>query len=194
MARTVSADYQNKAAQILTAAGAVFAEKGYERATMTDIARAAGFAKASTYHYFDSKEAVLFALLERSISDLLDTVTRADPGPGVTSRQRLTRIIEAYVEAFAGRVSVVTPLLLNLERLQPERRAAIERLERRLIDVVATAAGDLSSPLPPRIIAFLALGAANWTHYWFNPAGELSVDELARGAAAFLTGGLSAEC
>jgi len=181
MARTVAADYEAKAAAILDAAARVFAEKGYERATMADVARTAGFAKASAYHYFDSKEALLYALLDHSLDVLLDAVTRADPGPSAPASRRLARMIEAYVAAFVSRVSVVMPLLLHLERLRPAWREPIKRKERRLIEIVGAVAGV--GALPPHVMAFLILGAANWTHYWFDPLGEVSPDELARGIA-----------
>lgn len=184
MARTVAANYDEKAGAILDAAARVFAEKGYERATMADVARAAGFAKASAYHYFDSKETLLYALLNRSIDTLLDAVTSADPGPNAPPSERLAPIVEAYVLAFVERVSVVTPLLLHLERLRPEWRARIKQKERSLIELVSEAAAPESAALPPRVLAFLILGAANWTHYWFDPDGEVSSDQLGRGIAA----------
>jgi AcrR family transcriptional regulator len=183
MARTVAADHDDKAAAILDAAARVFAEKGYERATMADVARAAGFAKSSAYHYFDSKEALLYALLDRSIDTLLDAVRQADPGPDALPADRLGRIVEAYVRAFLERVSVVTPLLLHLERLRPEWRTAIKQKERRLIDLVGTAAAVEPVALPPQVTAFLILGAANWTHYWFDPRGEVSPERLSQGIA-----------
>jgi AcrR family transcriptional regulator len=183
MARTVAADYDEKAAAILDAAARVFAAKGYERATMADVARAAGFAKASAYHYFDSKEALLYALLDRSLDTLLDAVAGADPGPAAPPDERLARMVEAYVSAFLERVSVATPLLLHLERLRPAWRSAIKRKERRLIAQVVAVA-PARDALPPQVTAFLILGAANWTHYWFDPRGEVSPDELARGIAA----------
>ena len=181
MARTIAADHEEKAAAILDAAARIFAEKGYERARMADVARAAGFAKAGAYHYFDSKEALLYALLDRSLDALLDAVTRADPGPGAPAARRLAGMLEAYVAAFVNRVSVVTPLLLNLERLRPAWRGPIKQKERRLIEIVGAVAGD--GALPPHVTAFLILGAANWTHYWFDPRGEVSPEELARGIA-----------
>jgi len=183
MARTVAADYEEKAVAILDAAARVFAEKGYERATMADVARAAGFAKASAYHYFDSKEALLYALLDRSLDALLGAVTRADPGPAAAPDERLARVVEAYVRAFLDRVSVATPLLLHLERLRPEWRSAIKQKERRLIGAVAAAVAPVHDALPPPVTAFLILGAANWTHYWFDPRGEVPPQELARGIA-----------
>ena len=188
MARKVAADYHDKVSSILAAAARVFAENGYERSTMVDIARAAGFSKASAYHYFDSKEAVLYALLRRSIGDLLEAVSRADPGGAASPKQRLARLIEAYVEAFVPRVSVLTPLLLDLDRLRPDWREEIRQLERRLVTLFADAAAASEVPLPPRIAALLMLGAANWTYYWYDPAGDLPVAALARSTARLLTG------
>jgi AcrR family transcriptional regulator len=183
MARTVAADYDEKAAAILEAAAAVFAARGYQRATLADVARAAGFAKPSLYHYFGSKDALLYALLDRSLDALLDAVIAADPGPDVAPEARLERVVEAYAGAFLERVSVVTPLLLHLEYLRPEWREAIKRKERRLIELIGSAAAPASDSLPPHVAAFLVLGAANWTHYWFDPRGDVTAGALARGMA-----------
>ena len=42
--------------------------------------------------------------------------------------------------------------------------------------------------MSPRAAAYLVLGAANWTYYWYDPEGDLSIEDLARGAAAVFTG------
>jgi len=192
MPRPVAADYHEKAGQIVAAAGRVFAEKGYARATMADIARAAGFAKATAYHYFESKEAVLYALLRSSLTDLLTATRQADPGPTTDPEQRLVRVIEAYAAAFVERVSVVTPLLLDLNQLRPEWRLEIRRLERELLALLARVIAALDPALPPRLAALTVFGAINWTYYWYNPRGELSAEALAHGMTTLLTGGLTA--
>ena len=46
----------------------------------------------------------------------------------------------------------------------------------------------IGHPLSPRAAAFLVMGAANWTYYWYDPDGDLSIEDLARGAAAIFTG------
>ncbi|MBI2760222.1 MAG: TetR/AcrR family transcriptional regulator [Chloroflexi bacterium] len=188
MARKTAADYHDKAGAILDAAARVFSERGYERATMTEVARAAGFSKASAYHYFESKEAVLRALLARSLDELTRAVAEADPGPDAAPRVRLARLLEAYLHAFVTRISVVTPLLLGLDRLRPEWRDEIQAKERRLLHMIAGAAEAAGSPVHPTVTALLLLGAANWTHYWYDPEGEVAPEELARQAADLLTG------
>lgn len=55
---------------ILAAAAAVFAEKGYAGATLADLAEAAGFAAPSLYRYFESKEEIFRSLLQRFVDGL----------------------------------------------------------------------------------------------------------------------------
>jgi AcrR family transcriptional regulator len=173
---------------VLAAAGLVFAQRGYEGATMLDVARAAGFSKAGVYHYFASKEHLLHGLLRDSLEQVVSDLEAADPGETVEPAERLAVLVDAYVRSFSTRLRVVTPLLLRLELLRPDWQAEVKVLERRIVDRFADAAGALGHPIPSRAAAFLVLGAANWTYYWFDPDGDLTVDELARGAAALFTG------
>lgn len=188
MARPTAADHDDKAAAVLHAAGRVFAARGYEGATMAEVARASGFSKAGVYHYFSSKEELLHGLLKTSLEQVLDDLGNADPGPGAEPPARLGALVEAYVRSFITRLRVITPLLLRLELLRPAWRNEIKALEREIVARFMVAA-DVLGPAPsPRTVAYLVLGAANWTYYWYDPDGDLSVDDLARGAAALFTG------
>lgn len=188
MARPTAPDHDDKAAAVLAAAGQVFAQRGYEGATMLDVARAAGFSKAGVYHYFASKEHLLHGLLTESLTQVVADLTVADPGDKSDPAERLATLVDAYVRSFSSRLRVVTPLLLRLELLRPEWRSEVKGLEREIVDRFADAAGAVGYPLSPRAAAFLVLGAANWTYYWYDPDGDLSVEDLARGAAAVFTG------
>jgi|SRR5919106_3105866 AcrR family transcriptional regulator len=190
MARPTAADHDDKAAAVLSAAGRVFAERGYEGATMADVAREAGFSKAGVYHYFASKEHLLHGLLRTSLEQVLDDLCQADPGSEGPARVGV--LFETYVRSFTTHLRVITPLLLRLDLLRPPWREEVKALERRIVDRFAEAIGKTdSSSLSPRTLAFLALGAANWTYYWYDPEGDVSVDDLARGAATLFTGALA---
>jgi AcrR family transcriptional regulator len=188
MARPTAPDHDDKAAAVLAAAGQVFAQRGYEGATMLDVAQAAGFSKAGVYHYFASKEHLLHGLLKESLEQVVADLAAADPGDKVDPAERMATLVDAYVQSFSSRLRVVTPLLLRLDLLRSDWRAEVKSLERQIVDRFAEAAGDLGHPISPRAAAFLILGAANWTYYWYDPDGDLSVEDLARGAAAMLTG------
>lgn len=188
MARPTAPDHDEKAAAVLAAAGQVFAQRGYEGSTMLDVAQAAGFSKAGVYHYFASKEHLLHGLLQGSLREVVCDLEAADPGDTADPAERLAALVDAYVRSFTTRLRVVTPLLLRLDLLRPDWRAEVKALERRIVDRFADAAGTLGHPIPPRAAAFLVLGAANWTYYWYDPDGDLSIEDLARGAAAMLAG------
>ena len=63
MARTIAKDHDAKRAHILKTAARVFAEEGFARASMNQLARACGISKANIYHYYDSKDALHFDIL-----------------------------------------------------------------------------------------------------------------------------------
>ena len=102
--------------------------------------------------------------------------------------ERLAALVDAYVRSFSTRLRVVTPLLLRLELLRPEWQAEVKALERQIVDRFADAAGPLGHPVSPRAAAYLVLGAANWTYYWYDPEGDLSIEDLAHGAASVFAG------
>ena len=67
MARTIAKDHDQKREQILKSAAKVFADQGFDRASMNLLAKECGISKANIYHYYDSKDALLFDLLDSLI-------------------------------------------------------------------------------------------------------------------------------
>ena len=116
MARPTAPDHDDKAAAVLAAAGQVFAQRGYEGATMLAVAQAAGFSKAGVYHYFASKEHLLHGLLRGSLQEVVSDLEAADPGDAPEPAERLAILVDAYVRSFSTRLRVVTPLLNPITR------------------------------------------------------------------------------
>src|ERR1044072_4761744 len=148
MARPTAPDHDEKAAAGLAAGGPVFAQRGYEGATMLDVAQAAGFSKAGVYHYYASKEHLLHGLLQGSLQEVVADLEAADPGEAVDAARRLAARVDAYVRSFSTRLRVVTPLLLRLELLRPEWRAEGKALERQIVNRFADAAAALAHQTP----------------------------------------------
>ena len=67
-------DKQLRKTDLLSAAGHLFALKGYDRATMQDIAREAQYATGTAYLYFKDKESLYFSLLEEKISEMMSII------------------------------------------------------------------------------------------------------------------------
>lgn len=88
------------AERILDVAEEVFAEKGYEGATLRDVAKAAGLRTPSLYNHFDSKDALYAAVLERGIGPVLEALlASAQRGPGGEPE----RLVRTMMELLARR-------------------------------------------------------------------------------------------
>lgn len=86
-------------ADILTAARAVFTEKGYEAATMDEVARWAEYTKRTLYAYFPSKDDLLLALLETILSGMVARI-EAEAACGQSGAEKLSRIGHARLALF----------------------------------------------------------------------------------------------
>ena len=73
-------DKQLRRADILRASEHVFAQKGYDKATMQDIAKEAQYATGTVYLYFKDKESLYFSLVENKISGMLFIIKEKTSG------------------------------------------------------------------------------------------------------------------
>ncbi len=100
MARTkkdVVAEFRR--AEILDAAYRVFAERGFEQATMAEIAAVAGVAKGTLYLYYPSKQDIYDAALRQSAVDV-DALTQAALGRARTASEKIQAFIETKLRYF----------------------------------------------------------------------------------------------
>ena len=74
MARSIAKDHEDKRSRILTIAAQQFAAQGYAHASMAQVSEACGISKANIYHYYPSKTALLFDILNSYLSELRDRV------------------------------------------------------------------------------------------------------------------------
>lgn len=91
MARIVK-EYDVRRNEILDVAQQLFYQKGYEQTAIQDILGAVGIAKGTFYHYFDSKEALLAALVERMTEQVLQLVQPIVADPTLTACQKFEQL------------------------------------------------------------------------------------------------------
>ncbi len=100
MARPQSADHQLKRDAILDAAARCFAQMSYPAASMAAVAQALGASKARIYHYYDSKEALLFDLLDRYTQRLLALVGESEARAqrqSLSDREALHALVRSFL-------------------------------------------------------------------------------------------------
>src|SRR5436190_16781666 len=98
MARPKSADHDSKRRAILRRSAKLFAEKGYDRTSMAEVAAATGVSKALLYHYYVGKESLLYDILRAHLQDLMDAVRAVDTK--LAPRARLRALIGAVLNAY----------------------------------------------------------------------------------------------
>ncbi len=171
----------------------VFAERGYDGASMDDVARAAGITKASIYHHVAGKEALLARGLDRALA-ALDGIL-AEPGSTRGSAGKRVRFIVRRVAETACSLQPELTVLFRLRAVSPvtaaalERRRAFDRAVAALIER-AQAAGELSPRIAPGLAARLIFGASNSIVEWYRPDGSLSPAQLAAALESLVFEGL----
>ena len=188
MPRGIARDHDEKRNALRKGAAAYFARHGYDRASMTGAARECGVSKALIYHYYDSKEALLFDILHTHLSDLASSVTeaRADGIAGL-----IHAILAAYEDADAEH-----KLQLDaLSTLPDDMQAPLIALQRSLVALMSDAVGTDRPDLTGdrlRGATMSIFGILNWYYMWKRPGRGLSREDYADLATEFVRGGIAA--
>src|ERR1700744_2402368 len=118
MTRRATPKSEETRARILEAALETFRERGFERATMREIAQAAQVATGAAYYYFDSKEAIVMAFYQRAQEELRPTVEQALAGSR-TFETRVRGIVAAKLEYFAPNRQLLGALSAHTDPQHP---------------------------------------------------------------------------
>ena len=193
MARTRAADYPERREAIVERAAALFASRGFNGASMADLATACDTSKSLLYHYYPSKEDLLYAVMLGHIDQLVGDVAAvgASIGQG-DAKTRLGRILHAFMGHYVGAASRQKVLLNDLAHLPDDKRASIVAKQRGIIAAVQSLVVELNpalaaDPAAARVRTMLLFGMINWTHTWYDPAGPVSADQIADQALALIT-------
>jgi AcrR family transcriptional regulator len=191
VARTQAADFEERRAVIVEHAARLFAERGFLGASIADLAEACETSKSLIYHYYDSKEDILFDVMHSHVHALLDAAEEI-LGRETDPSEKLRELTLAFVRLYAGAAARQRVLLNELERLSKEQRAIVVGIQRQLIAIVEQILGalrpDLASPMKAPA-AMLWFGMINWMHTWLDPHGRVAPARIAELAAnVFLDG------
>jgi len=195
VARTIAKDHDQKRAQILKSAAKVFAEAGYDRASMTQLARECGISKANIYHYYDSKDAVLFGLLDTYLSELRDRVCGAAL-EGLGAEDRLRRIVAEIMLAYQGADHEHQVQIGAMGALPEEQQKLLRAYQREMVQFVSDALAAVAPEVfegesaKLRGATMSVFGMLNWYYMWNSGAGSQAREDYARLAAELVLNGV----
>jgi AcrR family transcriptional regulator len=178
-------DEGNRRQELLHAAARLFRHKGFAATTTRDIAAAAGMRSGSPFYHFESKAALLFAVMEQGMHGALQSQARALEGArdGTDPALLLRTLVRAHFDVLLGPGNDFIPVMLYEWRsLTATQRNAIARLQRSYeaawSDALQAmhAAGRLAADAG--VARLMMLGALNWSVQWYKPRRGASLDEL----------------
>ena len=132
--------------QILDAANALFAERGYEEVLVEDIARAAGVTRGLVHHYFGGRKDVYIALLER-LGGLREEGLR--PPVGRSARARVADTVSRWLDwTEANRTIYLGTIAPGEDIADPDVRRVVAELVHRAVALVAAFHADIAEDSP----------------------------------------------
>ncbi len=191
---------QERTDAILDAARSVFAECGFARASIGEIARRAAVSDGLVYRYFENKRDLLHHVLrqfyERIIEDLERTVLRH-----TGFEARLRALIRRYLEVFAADADLCRLFISEMRVASDYQGSAIQQLNRdytsvfiRIVDQ-ALADGTVRRDVNPRLLRDVIFGAIEHRSWRFvNGQGELDIARTARDLTKLLVHGMNLKC
>ncbi len=166
-----------------------FVEHGYDGTTVRAIAKRANLSLPSIYYHYENKQGLLVHLLDLSVDDLILRVEAALAEAGPAPIERFGAFVEAVVLYVANRreLALLDDEIRSLEPANREayvdKRDSVEGWLREIIeDGMASGAFEVAYPSEARR-AILAMCRGVMT--WFDPAGRLDPEELARRYVTF---------
>jgi TetR/AcrR family transcriptional regulator, cholesterol catabolism regulator len=172
--------------EILRTAARLFQQQGYDATSMNDVAAALRLSKGGLYHHFQSKEEILFELMNHAMDITEESVigpVKAVADPEQRLRTLIRRHIGVVLSERDREITVMLhenhPLSPNLRRRINARKKDYVHFLENLIAEVQRARGS-SGTVTPRAAAFALLGMINWIYQWYRPEGTLQQEHLVR--------------
>jgi AcrR family transcriptional regulator len=180
--------------QILQAAQKLFADKGFRETNLNDVATQLGFRRQAVYHYFRSKEEILYELIDRA-GQTIATSAQPTLDADLPPADKLAEVVRNHVRQLLNNIDVFRIQFSELFKLSGERADGLRRDMSAYVHDIANVikegqkAGTFVD-VPPMAQALLILGMCNGTTDWYGTArSPRSIDEIADYAARIALAG-----
>ena len=188
--------------EILRTAARLFQQRGYDATSMNDVAAALKLSKGGLYHHFQSKDEILFEIMNHAMEitqELVIAPVRQIVGP----EERLRALIRLHIEVvLSPRDREITVMLHENHPLPPTLRKRINTRKKEYIHFVESLITDVQAnaqrsrhtkcAVSPRAAAFALLGMINWIYQWYKPEGDLQANNLVPQFTELIFGGIMA--
>jgi TetR/AcrR family transcriptional regulator, cholesterol catabolism regulator len=178
--------FDRRLAEILDYATEVFAEKGYEGASMRDLSRLSGISLAGLYYYFQSKEKLLYIIQQHTFSTIIERL-RERLAASSDPEERIRIFVHNHVEYSLAKQKAMKVLSHEDDVLKNSFGAELAAIKREyyricfgLVQELLESVKGGGDRIGTRTAVMGLFGMMNWLHTWYNPKVDPGADVLAR--------------
>ena len=183
-----------KRKEICDIATKLFVEKGFEKTTTRDIARASGINSSSLYYYFEDKEAILYEILIEIMNDSLEQMQEIERSD-VSLKEKIYTIIKLHTEIYGIDPIRMELIVHNQKSVSPEHWEEIKGKQKEYAKIVSRILSKMRdreeiADLDPTVCTFALFGMIQWSYRWYDPNGEIKPHQLTDMFARIFTKGV----
>jgi AcrR family transcriptional regulator len=189
-----TASERDRTIEIYNKAAEFFHEQGFDATSMSSIAQAVDLTKAGLYYYVESKEDLLYAIINFAMEGLETSVI--EPSRAIADPiQRLLSIVTLHAQLLTEGNKAITILTDEVDALKLRHRKQILDRKRAYFELVRETLDALQSENKLRdvdttVAAFSLFGSLLWLPRWFRSEGPLTSEQVVAHIVAIVIGGL----
>jgi AcrR family transcriptional regulator len=185
-------------AQIMEEATRLFADRGFAGTSLQDIAEATGLTRPALYHYFGSKDDLLFRLVSELAEGPAEQLEQILTKPETPASERLREMAFAVAFQQASHPARFRLMVRSENELPENLSTTYAQARRRVLHAFSSVidegvrTGELR-PVDPRTSALGIIGLCNWVAWWHHPEGERAETAVAEGLAEMAVASVMAQ-
>ena len=172
----------NQKEKIINCAALLFAKYGYNATSIKSIAESCKVSKSLIYHYYFSKEDMLYDIAQSHINKLISIIDDCSRLKFESNQLKLKKIISQFMIEYKTSKNRHKILIQDIEFLKPIRQKKIKSLQMKVVRSVA----EILKKLNPQIdevkdlipVTMGLFGMINWTFTWINPSGKMTYKDV----------------
>lgn len=182
--KTTTVENDERRMEVYKAAAQIFYEKGFNATSVGDIADAMGFTKATLYYYIESKEKLLFVIMNLGL-DALEREVIIPAKACTDAEERLKAIVHNHARQIAAGNHAVTIISDEVKALSGTLREKITVRRRTYTEFLRATLDELKADgklrdIDTTIAAFSIIGMILWVARWYRPEDSHTPDEVSR--------------